>query len=100
MYSYCKSKGIANTTHMIFGIWVVGTLIVVGLFDKNKLIFKQFKKFEYCFVIPVSRINNSTKLFEEKDMIDSTETFLNMIYNHFKEMKIAYGKVKCNSTNL
>lgn len=72
----CKKDGVDYTTHIIFGGWANGTVNAVDFFIRNyKMIVEKYKKNRYCFVIPISRINNSTELLRFEDIKDLTDAF-------------------------
>ena len=71
-----EKKGINYTSHIIFAAWDVGTYNAVEFFVNNyKIISKKFKNRPYCFVVPISRIDNSTRLLTENDIEDVSKEF-------------------------
>lgn len=72
----CKEDGIDYTTHIIFGGWADGTLAAVEFYTRNyKMISNKFQRGRYCFAVKISRVNNSTELIRNGDIIDLTSNF-------------------------
>ena len=71
-----KKKGILYTTHIIFAAWDIGTYKAVEFFVNNyKIISKKFKDNPYCFVISISRIDNSPRIISVNEIQDVSQEF-------------------------
>jgi len=71
-----KEKGIPYTTHIIFAAWDVGTYKAVEFFVNNyKTISRRFENKPYCFVIPISRVDNTARLLSVNEIEDVSKEF-------------------------
>lgn len=71
-----KKRGILFTTHIIFAVWDIGTYKAVEFFIQNyKIISRMFKNKPYCFVIPISRIDNSSRIISVSEIQDVSREF-------------------------
>lgn len=71
-----EKKGILYTTHIIFAAWDIGTYKAVEFFVNNyKTICRRFENKPYCFVIPISRVDNTARLLSVNEIEDVSKEF-------------------------